>query len=223
MARKSHRNDEEKSKDRRGPLEYPYVVYASYNPGETYETMRWLILKFMDAQSARGHINALIGNDEWEFGVTTVLEYPSVITSRGVQITFRNQAMLDEVMALDYDEQRMTSDVSYFKFRKVDERRAPTEDEDDDLPKSAKAARASRAEKREPREPKAPKEKVDRSGMVSANDIAAELKVEGREVRSVLRAMKLEKPAGGWWFDKKTAEEIRDKVRKGLKEKAKKK
>lgn len=218
MARKSHRTDEEKTKDRRGPLEYPYVVYASYNPGETYETMRWLILKFMDAQSARGHINALIGNDEWEFGVTTVLEYPSIITSRGVQITFRNQAMLDEVMALDYDEQRMTSDVSYFKFRKVDERAIPT-DEDDDLPKAAKAARASRAEKREPREPKAPREKIDRSGMVSANDIAAELKVEGREVRAVLRAMKLEKPAGGWFFTKDKAEEIKKAVKDGLKKK----
>lgn len=219
MARKSHRTDEEKTKEQRGPIQYPYVVYTSYNPGETYETMRWLILKFTTPQAARGHINALIGNDEWEFGKTTVLEYPSVITSRGVQITFRNQAMLDEVMALDYDEQRMTSDVSYFKFRKVDERRAPTEDEDDDLPKAAKAARASRAEKREPREPKAPKEKVDRSGMVSANDIAAELKVEGREVRAVLRAMKLEKPAGGWFFTKDKAEEIKKAVKDGLKKK----
>lgn len=221
MARKSHRSDEEKSKVLRGPTQYPYVVYASYNPGETYETMRWLILKFIDAEAARGHINALIGNDEWEFGVTTVLEYPSIITSRGIQITFRNQAILDEVMELDYDEQRMTPDVQYFKFRQVSERRIPTEDEDDDLPKSAKAARASRAEKREKREPKAPREKVDRSGMVSANDIAAELKVEGREVRGVLRAMKLEKPAGGWFFTKDKAEAIRDKVRAGLKAKKK--
>lgn len=220
MARKSHRTDEEKTKEQRGPIQYPYVVYASYNPGETYETMRWLILKFTTPQAARGHINALIGNDEWEFGKTTVLEYPSVITSRGVQITFRNQALLDEVMALDFDDQHMSSEVSYFKFRKTNERATPT-DEDDDLPKAAKAARASRAEKREPREPKAPREKVDRSGMVSANDIAAELKVEGREVRAVLRAMKLEKPAGGWWFDKKTAEAIRDKVRAGLKAKKK--
>jgi len=220
MARKSHRTDEEKSKEQRGPLQYPYVVYASYNPGETYETMRWLILKFMSPQAARGHINALIGDDEWEFGVTTVLEYPSVITSRGVQITFRNQAMLDEVMGLDFEDQHMSSEVSYFKFRRTTERVAP-KDEDDDLPKTAKAARVSRAEKREPKEPKAPREKVDRSGMVSANDIAAELKVEGREVRAVLRAMKLEKPAGGWWFDKKTAEAIRDKVRAGLKAKKK--
>lgn len=217
MARKSHRTDEEKTKEQRGPIQYPYVVYASYNPGETYETMRWLILKFTTPQAARGHINALIGNDEWEFGKTTVLEYPSVITSRGVQITFRNQALLDEVMALDFDDQHMSSEVSYFKFRKTNERATPT-DEDDDLPKAAKAARASRAERREP---KAPREKVDRSGMVSANDIAAELKVEGREVRAVLRAMKLEKPTGGWWFDKKTAEAIRDKVRAGLKAKKK--
>ena len=73
------------------------------------------------------------------------------------------------------------------------------------------------------REKKEPKPKIDKTGMVSATDIAKELGVEGKDVRVVLRAMKLEKPQGGWLFDKKTAEDIREKVRKGLKEQAKKK
>jgi hypothetical protein len=69
------------------------------------------------------------------------------------------------------------------------------------------------------REKKQPKPKVDKSGLVSANEIAAELKVEGREVRGVLRSLGLTKPDVGWAWPKDSAElkDARKKIEEGLK------
>ena len=66
------------------------------------------------------------------------------------------------------------------------------------------------------------KPKVDTSGMVSANKIADELGVHGREVRAVLRAMKEKKPDHGWAWTVDEANKMRDKIKAALdKKKAK--
>jgi hypothetical protein len=82
-----------------------------------------------------------------------------------------------------------------------------------------------KSRRKEPRAPKEPKVKVDKSGYVSANDIAKELKVEGREVRGVLRGAGLTKPDIGWAWpkDSKELKEMRALIEKGLKKVAKKK
>jgi len=209
-SKQSHRADKEKTKASTR-IEHPFVVYSSYNPGERMETMRWLVDKFMSAEAARGHINALIGQDSWEYDGITVLKYPGIRTSTGITITLRSQDMLDQVMSLDYEEERMTDDVRYFKFRRVADRKAP--EDRPEYPEHQSKNRRSKADKKSvPRS--VPR---DRSGMVSANQIAEELGCQGSAVRSVLRAMKLEKPQGGWYFDKEVAEEIKAKVRKKLK------
>lgn len=212
-SRKSHKGDEENTKERRGPVQYPYVIYATYNPGETFDTTRWLIEKFINVEAARNHVAALIGEDDYE-EATFITGHKMIVTERGVRISPRFDEQFDEIMSESLEGYTSSPAINYFKFRKTPERVEP--EGDDDLPKAATGARKIRAEKKAPKEPKP---KVDKTGMVSANDIAKELGVEGREVRGVLRAMKLEKPEGGWIFDKKTADEIREKVKKGLKKK----
>ena len=211
-AKQSHKADKEKTKASTR-IEHPFVVYSSYNPGERMETMRWLVDKFMSAEAARGHINALIGQDSWEYDGITVLKYPGIRTSTGITITLRDQAMLDRVMSLDYEEERMTDNVRYFKFREVAKGGIPDSESDSRPSLRPKASRAGdRSSKTRDRAPR-----LDKTGMVSANQIAEELGCQGSAVRSVLRAMKLEKPQGGWYFDKEVAEEIKAKVRKKLK------
>ena len=222
-ARKSHASDEEKTKKRSGPIEYPYVIYCDYKR-EDDEYPRVLVLKFTDAESARNMVDQVIGNDEWEWKLWFDRD-DMIVTSKGIKIRAGGSQMREvmDVNPEDVDRAEIKW-VLQFKYGSSESKRQdPQNDEDSDLPKHAPAARAARAEKRE-REVKEKKPKVDTSEMVSANDIAKKLNVEGREVRVILRGLKMEKPAHGWAWPKDEAKKIEEKVSAGLKEaKAKKK
>lgn len=223
MARsKSHKTGEENTKPNRGPIQYPYVVYASWRPpgGE----LRWLILKFQDLHGARNMIEGIRGDDTYEWKKAPGSGYKIMRTATGVELTVRNDAMFDDILEIEYDqaEKTLSQDVSWFRYRRSIEPRE-TEDSDDSPPPSRKPKlkSAPRPSRSGDGDEKKPRVKVDRAGKISANDIATELGVEGREVRGVLRAMKLEKPSGGWLFDETTADDIRNKVKTNLKKKKK--
>lgn len=222
-ARKSHAPDEEKTKSRKaGPIEYPYVIYCSYHR-EGEEHPRCLILKFTDPASARNMVDQVIANDEWEWQLWFERD-DMVVTSKGIKIRAGGDQMR-EVMDVDPAdvERAEIKDVLIFKYG------SPEGGRREELPVHSpirKDATGDEVEKPEPK-PKVVKEKkakIDTSTMVSANDIAKKLKVEGREVRGVLRSLKLEKPEHGWAWPKDEAAKIEEKVSVALKQgKAKKK
>lgn len=62
-----------------------------------------------------------------------------------------------------------------------------------------------------------PKPKIDRSGKVTVQDIAAELKMHPRDARTILRKAKIAKPEGGWLGDAAWADGIRKALKDGQK------
>lgn len=67
------------------------------------------------------------------------------------------------------------------------------------------------------REPKPEKPKVDKTGLVSVGDIAAQMKIEPRDARGALRKQNIEKPESGWLWPASKVEEIKAIISRGLK------
>lgn len=241
-ARKSHDSSEEDVKSSRHKLKPAYaskvggnhlVVYADLQR-ESDPYARVLILNFAAEYAARAFIDALIHNDEWEW-VDPVGGRKCIKTTTGVRISmFRDdlEALLDLKLTpeeKEWTDDRMKQSVLRFKYgtheaAKRDDDIQELEDGTDETLSDGGTAR-KRSKRKEPRAPKEPKVKVDKSGYVSANDIAKDLKVEGREVRGVLRASGLPKPDVGWaWAkDSKELKKMRELIEKGLKAGKKKK
>jgi hypothetical protein len=240
-ARKSHDKGEEDAKSSKPKLKPAYssrvgdnrlVVYADLQrEGDPYA--RVLILNFAAEYAARAFIDALIHNDEWEW-VDPVGSRKCIRTTTGVRISMFGD---DLAMLLDYNptaaekewtDEQMKQFVLRFKYgtheaaRRDDDNEEPQDGADETL--GGSRGTKTRSKRKEPRAPKELKVKVDKSGYVSANDIAKELKVEGRIVRGVLRGSGLTKPDIGWSWPKDSEElkKMRTLIEKGIKEGKKK-
>lgn len=230
-ARRSHKRREEEVKTTKDGLETPYgqpgknpyVIYVDYARPDL-DIPKVLILAFKAKYAAKFFLNQLIANDEWEW-IDPIGSRACIRTSMGLRISMfekRDLQMLLEYeptgAEIEWHDDQVEKYVRRLKYGRTEEDRPSriVRDSDDE------SADGEPTHRRREKKVKAEKVKIDKTGLISANDIAKELGVEGREVRGVLRAMKMEKPAGGWLFDKKTAEEIREKVKKGLKERKKK-
>lgn len=228
-ARRSHKRREEEVKTTKDGLETPYgqpgknpyVIYVDYARADL-SMPKVLILAFKAKYAAKFFLNQLISDDEWEW-TDPIGSRACIRTSMGLRISMFEKRDLQ--MLLEYEPSEAESEwqddqvekyVQRLKYGRTQEDRSqrPVGDTDNLDGETSKPRREKKN--------KAEKVKIDKTGLISANDIAKELGVEGREVRGVLRGMKMEKPAGGWLFDAKTAEEIREKVKKGLKDRKKK-
>jgi predicted glycosyltransferase len=136
-----------------------------------------------------------------------------ITTSSGVKIMTMGKNFYD---ILDYQpspqeegwsDEQIDKQIRQFKYGRV---LIEEEDSDPEEPKTQKPVKATSA-------PKTIKPKFDATGYVTANDIATQLKVEGREVRGVLRSLKLEKPDHGWSWSPTEAEAIKKQIKEGLK------
>lgn len=245
-ARKSHESDEEKTKTRLEPPfgasgDNPYVVYCDLKR-ESDEYARVLILNFKAKYAARFMLSRLIMSDEWEW-VDPIGGRKCIKTSSGVRVSMFGD---DLAMLLDYEptgaeaewrDQGVEQNVLRFKYGSHDgmKKNDPIPDssavDDDADPAERHSDRAELSNdrrgqlkpKREDRPKREPRDKPDTVGHVSANDIAKELKVEGREVRAVLRSLKLEKPEHGWSWPKEQADRIRTQIVAALHEPKEKK
>lgn len=81
---------------------------------------------------------------------------------------------------------------------------SPVEKDREDKPRRQKAERPER------------KPRADKTGLVTANEIAEQMGVPGRDLRAVLRA-KMEKPEVGWAFPPDQVESIKKLVKENLK------
>lgn len=229
-SRKSHEASKEDMKRTRNGREpaysgkvdgHRYVIYCHMKKDNISHV---LVEKFFATYAANYFIDKVIGNDtiEWSkwFDRDT-----SIITSSGICI----RAHLDQIREIyEYDPTEAESEwVDDQLIRKVNSFKYGASEYsskayiEENLPMPPEERKQRREKSNKVREAKPQRVKHDTSGMISANDIAKKLGVEGREVRAVLRAMKLEKPEYGWMFDPKTAAEIEVKVKDGLKAKKK--
>lgn len=236
-SRKSHDSGKEDVKTSRSHLESPYsgkvggnklVVYVDLRR-EGDDCPRVLVLNFAAKYAARYFIDLLIHNDEWEW-VDPIGSRNCIRTTAGVRISMFGDALK---MLLDYqmseaerawENDGIKQSVLRFKYgtQEVTKRdNQEQQDGTDETPGDGGAVKKQSGRK-EPRTPKEPKVKVDKSDFVSANDIAGELKVEGREVRVALRASGMTKPDIGWMWpkDSKELKEARKTIEANLKKKA---
>lgn len=155
--------------------------------------------------SAKKFIDLLIGNDEVHKTRGITGKEDTIVTSSDVII---RSETIDKILNYEYTKAEEEwelpesgscgSSTQALRFRSL----SLTERyEADDTPRESKVS--TRTEKPE-RKPKPSKE-----GLVSIAEIAAELKMEAREARAILRQQKVEKPEAGWCWCKKDVENIR--------------
>lgn len=217
-ARKSHDTGKEEVKSSRANLEPAYspkvggnllVVYADLQrEGDPYA--RVLVLNFMAKYAARYFIDLLIHNDTWEW-IEPLGSREALKTSGGVRISmFKDD--LNKLMAYkmseaerSWEDDLVKQNVLRFKYGTHE---AAKKDDNEEHPDGSAetlsdgGVKASKSKRGSARTPKEPKVKVDKSGFVSAIELAADSKLEGREVRGILRSSGLTKPDIGWMWPK---------------------
>lgn len=226
-SRKSHSHRKEEANIARNGLEPAYgktgenryAIYVSY-PRPDMNIPKLLILTFKARYAARFFLDQLIGEDEYEPG-PPIGSRQSITTGLGLRISMFGT---DLSMLLDYElndrerewvDEKVISRVRALKYGITDEDRAIRRT-------TLGVVEEELTEDRPAKEKKETKPKVDKTGLISASDIAKELGLEGKDVRVILRSMKLEKSPAGWLFDEKTAADIKKQVAAGLKEPKKK-
>lgn len=230
-ARKSHVTNEEKAKAQFRSLNIqppwsthlngnPYVVYADYPKFPPYK--RTLVLKFGQLYSAKYFIKLILGNDEYKWVKHPHVRDQAILTEKGIYISMYGQH-LRQIM--DYE---MTEEEAAWKDEQTHRSAMKLKysnrwEREDDVPGFEHQGENDNDDQEsdegdpssDPR-PRRAKARVDTSGFLTANDIAAQLGVRGIEVRGVLRR-KFTKPPQGWSWPKAEAESIALQVKKELK------
>jgi hypothetical protein len=247
-ARKSHVGDEEIAKPKRSKqLEEPYsprvnghkyVIYCDWHKqGDKHP--RVLVLKFLATYAARQLLMKMIGKETYH--VERWFDRDDmIVTASGIKMrAYKTQ--ITELLAYEpteeeaaWSDEQLIGSINRFKYGSNPEDVAANDDDEkgsgDNEPStdgsllSGSRLRKSGAKDPKPvRRPKKPK--VDKGEYVSANEIAADLKVEGRIVRAVLRSVGLKKPDIGWSWLKASPElaDVRKQIEQGLKAEKKKK
>jgi hypothetical protein len=201
-----------------------YVVYVSYKDEEGFGKI--MVKKFKAIYAAHKFIMWLFDGADW--GWTKPIGSRACIESEtGIKVSMYGASDLDTIINYEpteleegWSDDLLRRDIySFKKGTALDtEPERLTHPAADLFAKKAPKIRASKETSSTDRV-RTPRSKVDREGKVSANDIASQLGVEGREVRGVLRSLQWTKPEGGWLFDEDQVEEITKAIKKNLKRK----
>lgn len=216
----------------------PLVVYVHYHPeGETHP--RVMVYSFLGMYAAKWFVTRLISDDDYELGKWKYNELDTdLTTSRGIHIKMASD-QLEKVLAYEYatpeeeewKDESLAKSIGYLKWGKWEHRPAndtvviETEEGPQERKLSRKeikqAERAARREqknlKREADPMKAPRPKIDKTGMITAGELAEQMSVLPRDFRAALRKLKMEKPEGGWHWPTDQADAIKKKVKGALK------
>jgi hypothetical protein len=243
-ARKSHMSGEENVRSSKTELEQAYagaggnkyVVYCEHAKDEV-GNRRILISNFAARYAAAFFIKRVIGKDDWA-ECEAPADGQSLMTSANIRITMYDGNLWKLVeydpteLEAAWSDQEVINSVGRFKYGRVETRHEDVHSENDNAVGTDSAVRErgdkskSRREPRGDRPKREPKSRPDTTGHLSANDIAKELKVEPREVRGVLRSLKLIKPDHGWSWPaaqaRKIQAQVADKLRQDMAERSKK-
>ena len=196
----------------------PYVIYVDYKqPGAQHP--RILIQNFHAEYAAKYFLDLLIGDNEYHT-VDSIGSREAIRTSFGLRISMFGDDLhmllnyKPDELEREWEDHQLGNYVSNLKYGRNSEDR----EEEVVIGEDGIQTKKIKKEKKE----KPVKVKIDKSGMVSANEIAKELGETGLDVRTVLRKM-MPKPQGGWLFPKAEAKDVAEKIKKALKEARKKK
>lgn len=178
-----------------------YVLYLTHQT----DPARCNVVIFERAPVARAFLDALLGDDAWSWadvdqtptgvpGSTIASESGVVVSTRWHPDRMREVVECAEAGGLSRD---LANVAARFRL-------GPAADDPESGQESRRAARP------------APQPRASRDGLVPIADIAAELGIEPREARAVLRGLKVEKPAAGWAFPAAEVPAVRERIRAAL-------
>lgn len=240
-ARKSHEPGEEEAKPTRSKLPpaysprvdgHTYVIYSTVKKeGDPYA--RSIVHKFLARYAAAWYVKKVIGSDTVEWAKWLDRD-DMLVTSSGIQIRAASDQMKELYPyeptgeEVEWKDELLLQSVMRFRHGRHEALAAANDDnhrhpEQPDIEGSTVTPEKRGKREKPAREPKVVKPKPNLDGFVSANDIAKQLKVEGREVRGVLRGLKLTKPEHGWSWPKDEAKKMKATIEDELKKIAKKK
>lgn len=234
--RKSSQTSEEKVSQGTGGLKKAYsgkvggnkyVVYAHMKKPDE-EHPRVLVLTFNAEYAARRLIDILIGNDEWEWG-PDIGSRKCLVTSSGMKISMFGNHLpeLSEYQMTaaeaEWRDPMMEQAAMRLRLGTTWEAEKKNDDYVEETIEDAETGQTKVVKTKKQKVKKEPKQKIDKTGSITAQDLAAKLNVEARVFRGALRALGLPKPAGGWHWPAEEAKDIEKKVEKKLKEQGKKK
>lgn len=229
---KSHKPSKEKAKPKIEPAyaENPsgniYVVYARYNKAGVsgMTEPRCIVHTFAALYAAKHFVDLLCKGADvtWAVGPSKFDKLFSTFVGVKVESEHLREIYEYEPTELEagWRDERLNHSIASLVHAPVHENmKLEGEDETSDEPRAiTKREKSNRTRQADPNK----KPRADTTGMVSANKIADELGVHGREVRAVLRAMKEKKPDHGWAWTVDEANKMRDKIKAALdKKKAK--
>jgi hypothetical protein len=235
--RTSSQTDKEEF-NRRGELEPPcgptghnqYVIYIDKRQEQGSPSERCLVSIFNADYAAAWVIRTTIGNDEWDWVEDPPYRDQCIRTSAGIEISMYGEN-LKKLMDFEpsekekeWKDERLYPGIMRLKYGTVWE--APPREKfeeievEDEVTGEVKKVKQKKVKEKKP--PKEKKAKVDKSGMVTAGDLAKDLGIEPRIFRGALRAMKKIKPQGGWFWTSDEAKGIKAEVEKHLKSEGKK-
>lgn len=230
--RKSSKTNEEVVRRTIDGLKHPYparpgqgryVIYCdTQKQDEQYP--RVLVLIFAEAYAAARLVKILIGKDELE--ACALGSRAGVLTSSGIRITAFPENMILDLIEYDptseeaeWRDQDMEQSAMRLKLGtrwEVTKDEVEEEEVIDDATGEVVTRKVKGKKGKTPRVKKEKAPRIDRTGMVTATDLAARLKIEPRIFRGALRALKKVKPTGGWLWSKDDAEAIFKEVTKQL-------
>lgn len=173
---------------------YIYRTDGSYRMITHHTDHLWQAKRFLDL---------LLDAEQWEWDTKRIVaSQPQLITGHGLKV---RGDTLERIVAHEY-----TKDELQLMLSDAEERRArqimlamPDPDE------VHEAIAQERSERKARKETTA---KIDRSGKVTISEIAEELDMEPKDARAILRALKIEKPLGGWLFDPAEVDTIKEQL-----------
>lgn len=191
-----------------------HAIYCTHPAGVPGVQQRLVVMNFAADYSAKKFLDAMIAGRayKWKAQPNYLRDQvpDTIITEDEVQIRIPGGTAMEDLLELELEGAEAEWELPESHARQAQIIRLPMSEhiereEGDDRPARIK------------REPKEVKPKVDKTGMVSAGEIATQMGIEPRDVRGSLRKQNIEKPEGGWLWPASKVDEIKAIIKKGLK------
>jgi len=173
-----------------------HVLYCYRTDG----SFRMITAAFDHIAQARQFLEILWNADPWAWeSKRMVPSSPQLMTACGVRIRAET---LEEIVA--YELRKDDPELGAEEARRARQIMTALPDPEE-VHEAVEAERAERKARRE-------RPKIDREGKVTISQIAEELEMDPKEARGILRALKIQKPLGGWLFDPTEVDSVKEKL-----------
>jgi hypothetical protein len=191
-----------------------HAIYCTHPAGVPSVQQRLVVMNFAADYSAKKFLDAMIAGQgfKWKAQPSYLRDQvpDTIVTDDEVQIRIPGGTAMEDLLELELHGAELEWELPESYSRQARIIRLPISlveerEEGDERPTRAK------------REPKEAKPKIDKTGLVSVAEIAAQMKIEPRDARGSLRKQNVEKPEGGWLWPASKVDEIKKVILQGLK------